>query len=66
MWDWDEALFAAALRHYNVADHNPHPPGFPLFIAMAKCVRVVVPDDFLALRTLNLILASSIFPVSIA
>jgi hypothetical protein len=66
MWDWDEALFAAALRHYNVAHHNPHPPGFPLFIAMAKVIRTFVPDDFLALRTLNLIVSSLLFPAFFA
>ncbi|HWW61228.1 MAG TPA: hypothetical protein VN181_07670 [Thermoanaerobaculia bacterium] len=32
-WDWDEMLFALAMRHYDVAAHHPHPPGFPLFIA---------------------------------
>lgn len=55
MWDWDEALFAMGVQYYNVANHNPHPTGFPLFIAAAKTVRLVVHDDFRALRTLNLL-----------
>jgi hypothetical protein len=35
LWDWDEALFAIAVRSYDVTLHHPHPPGFPLYIAMA-------------------------------
>ena len=26
LWDWDEALFALALRDYDVVGHHPHPP----------------------------------------
>lgn len=66
LWDWDEGLFVAALRDYDVADHHPHPPGFPLFVAAAKLVRVVVPDDFLALRTVTLIAALCAFPAMVA
>src|SRR6476619_4930142 len=55
MWDWDEALFALALHHYDVAQHHPHPPGFPLFIALVKIVSVVVHDDFHALRAVSLL-----------
>src|SRR6266498_3794574 len=47
IWDWDEALFCLALRDYNVVFHHPHPPGFPLFVGVAKLVRLVVRDDFL-------------------
>lgn len=65
MWDWDEALFAAALRHYNVAWHNPHPPGFPLFIALAKLIRLIVPDDFRSLQTLNVIASCAAFPAMV-
>jgi hypothetical protein len=66
MWDWDEAQFSAALRHYNVANHNPHPPGFPLFIGAAKLVRFVIHDDFRALRTLNLLVSFFLFPAVFA
>jgi hypothetical protein len=36
LWDWDEALFALAVRDYDVSFFHPQPPGFPLFIALAK------------------------------
>src|SRR5439155_787020 len=49
MWDWDEALFCLGVRDYDVIQHQPHPPGYPLFIAAAKLVRLAVHSDFLAL-----------------
>ena len=62
IWDWDEALFAMALRDYDVTVHHPHPPGFPVFIAMARMARLIVPDDFRALQAVNLIAALLVFP----
>jgi hypothetical protein len=62
IWDWDEGLFCLALRDYNVVFHHPHPPGFPLFIAAAKLVRLIVHDDFHALRAVSLIASMFVFP----
>jgi len=53
-WDWDEILFSLALRHYDVALHHPHPPGFPLFIAAAKLFALTGLSGFHALQALNL------------
>src|SRR5688572_19602995 len=46
MWDWDEALFCLGVRDYNVVQHHPHPPGYPLFLAAAKLMRLAVDSDF--------------------
>ncbi|HYC59033.1 MAG TPA: hypothetical protein VEK79_05640 [Thermoanaerobaculia bacterium] len=62
VWDWDEALFTMAMRDYDVTLHHPHPPGFPVFIAMARIARLVIPDDFRALQSINLIAAMLVFP----
>lgn len=66
MWDWDEALFVTALHHYDVFHHHPHPPGFPLFFAMAKVFRVFVHDDFHALRAISILASLFIFPAMFA
>ncbi|MEM6985968.1 MAG: hypothetical protein AAF499_05465, partial [Pseudomonadota bacterium] len=34
--DYDAVNFLLALRDFDVAQHQPHPPGAPLFIAMGK------------------------------
>jgi hypothetical protein len=59
LWDWDEALFALALGHYDVTLHHPHPPGFPLFIAAAKLVPL---DAFHALQTVTFLSSLFVFP----
>ena len=66
MWDWDEALFVTALHHYDVAHHHPHPPGFPLFFALAKVARAVVHDDFHALRGISILASLFLFPALFA
>lgn len=59
LWDWDEALFALALRDYDVVAHHPHPPGFPLFIAVAKLIPT---DPFQALQSVTFLSALFVFP----
>ncbi len=38
--DIDSVNFAMGVRAFNVAEHQPHPPGYPLYIAIAKVVAV--------------------------
>lgn len=59
LWDWDEALFALALRDYDVTQHHPHPPGFPLFIALAKLIPL---DEFHALQAVTFVASLLVFP----
>jgi hypothetical protein len=62
LWDWDEALFCLGMRSYDVTAHHPHPPGFPVYIALGRIVRTVVPSDFRALQAVNLVAAMLVFP----
>jgi hypothetical protein len=59
LWDWDEALFALALRDFDVSAYHPHPPGFPLFIAAAKLIPL---DGFHALQTIVFLSSLFVFP----
>ena len=61
LWDWDEALFALALRDYDVTLHHPHPPGFPLFIGLAKLIPL---DAFHALQCVTFIASLFVFPAA--
>ncbi|HYS52172.1 MAG TPA: glycosyltransferase family 39 protein [Thermoanaerobaculia bacterium] len=61
-WDWDEALFISAVRDYDVTEHHPHPPGFPLFIASAKVLAAAGLSEFRALQTVVLIAAILLVP----
>src|SRR4051794_40815997 len=62
LWDWDEAQFILALRHFDIAAHHPHPPGFPLFIAAGRALHFIGFDEFHALQALSFIAAVLIVP----
>ena len=34
--DIDSVNFALGVRDFDVANHRPHPPGYPLYIALGK------------------------------
>lgn len=56
-FEQDEVLFLRALEKYDVAKHAPHPPGYPLYIGLAKAVRVVVGDPILAIQLVSVLAA---------
>lgn len=62
IWEWDETLFCLGMRSYDITSHHPHPPGFPVYIAAAKLVRLVVGSDFRSLQALNLLAGVLLFP----
>jgi hypothetical protein len=40
MWDHDSIQFALGVERYDLAAHHPHPPGYPLYIAILKLFRM--------------------------
>ena len=56
--DLDSINFALGIRHFDVAQHQPHPPGYPVFILIAKAVRVVTPSEAAALSLVSIAAAS--------
>jgi hypothetical protein len=62
LFEWDEALFCLGVREYNVADHHPHPPGYPLFVAAAKLVHLTGAPEFRSLQAIVVLGAMFLFP----
>jgi len=62
LFDWDEALFTMGVRDYDVAHHQPHPPGYPLFIAAAKGVHLLGVEEFRSLQAIVFLGAVFLFP----
>jgi len=51
--DLDSINFALGVRQFDVAHHQPHPPGYPVYIALAKIVHSAVADEAHALALLS-------------
>lgn len=61
-WEWDEILFADALRDFDVSRHRPHPPGYPGLVALGHLARLVTNTDFRALQAVSAGFAIAAFP----
>jgi hypothetical protein len=60
--DLDSINFALGLRDFDVAAHQPHPPGYPLYILAGKLAHQVVPSEAHALAVLSIVAgAASLF-----
>ncbi|MBV8518203.1 MAG: hypothetical protein JO197_12465 [Acidobacteria bacterium] len=64
LFDWDEGLFCGGVVEYDVANHHPHPPGYPLFIAAAKLVHLIGVPPFRSLQTIVVLGALALFPAT--
>jgi hypothetical protein len=42
--EWDSVNFALALDDFDVARHQPHPPGYAIYVAAGKLVHLVIAD----------------------
>src|SRR5438132_11988423 len=52
---WDAVNYALGLHDFNVAAHQPHPPGSPYFILLARLALAVTADDNAALILVSLV-----------
>lgn len=53
--DLDSINFALGLRDFDVAQHQPHPPGYPVYVAAGKIVHGLVGGEARALGVVSVI-----------
>lgn len=44
LYNWDAVQFALALREYDVVKHQPHPPGYILYVGLGRLVNAWLRD----------------------
>lgn len=53
----DPANYLLAMDNYSITADRPHPPGYPVYIAMCKAVRLVTPSNHRAILMLITVLS---------
>jgi hypothetical protein len=51
--DYDSVGFALALTNFDVEKHQPHPPGYPIYVLIGKLLYLIVGDQASALTLLS-------------
>jgi len=51
--EWDSFNFAQALGRFDLGTHQPHPPGYSLYVFLSKMVLAAVGDRVLALTSVS-------------
>lgn len=54
-YDWDSSQLGRAVAEYNIEKHQPHPPGYPLWVAAARLLAKLTPGIPGALSVLALL-----------
>lgn len=47
--EWDSVQFALGIKDFNLWKHQPHPPGYPIYIFAARCLNALGMDPITAL-----------------
>lgn len=58
--DWDSVQFAMALKHFSMLKQTPHPPGYPVYIFLAKSLNIFVNNPAQSLTLLSAFLGTAI------
>jgi hypothetical protein len=58
LYEWDSAQYALGILRFDIHEHRPHPPGYPLWIALLKAVHLFVPDLNTAQIALDFVVTS--------
>ncbi len=53
--DFDSGSFALALDHFDIALQQPHPPGFPVYIAAGRLIYAITGNQLLSLTLISAI-----------
>lgn len=58
LYNWDAVQFALALREFDVAKHQPHPPGYLLYVGLGRLLNASLGDPALAYVALAMLFSA--------
>ena len=59
LYNWDAVQFALALREFDIAKHQPHPPGYVLYVGLGRLVNATLADPTQAYVTLAMVFSAA-------
>src|SRR5438552_10961163 len=60
--NWDGVQFQLALSHFDLSAHQPHPPGYILYVLLGRALNLLVSDAGLALSLLSVLCSALAVP----
>jgi hypothetical protein len=58
LYNWDAVQFALALREFDVTKHQPHPPGYLLYVGLGRLLNASLGDPTLAYVALAMLFSA--------
>ena len=58
LYNWDAVQFALALREFDIAKHQPHPPGYLLYVGLGRLVNAWLGDPTLTYVALAMLFSA--------
>ena len=59
LYNWDAVQFALALHEFDIAKHQPHPPGYLLYVALGRLLNASLGDPTLAYVALAMLFSAA-------
>jgi hypothetical protein len=59
LYNWDAVQFALALREFDIAKHQPHPPGYLLYVGLGRLVNATIGDPSQAYVALAMLFSAA-------
>jgi len=59
LYNWDAVQFALALREFDVAKHQPHPPGYLLYVGLGRLLNATMGDASAAYVALAMLFSAA-------
>jgi len=58
LYNWDAVQFALALHEFDIAKHQPHPPGYLLYVGLGRLLNASLSDPTLAYVALAMLFSA--------
>jgi len=59
LYNWDAVQFALALREFDITKHQPHPPGYLLYVGLGRLLNIPLADPNLAYVSLAMLFSAA-------